>query len=199
MGVRGPLLPLGLESIESRRRRLEPEKLRLGWLALNQHDVPQTSQAYLEKMQETVNENNWDDVLDNFTCFFALQKHLQGERSQQIFQMVWKDRAFRACVQQAVLFEEVLPVNHPPVFVIHTVKKAVGYIKDNAESWEKAIAKELAAIELTRTRQSQFFTFLVSAVTGVFMYIATFLSSVTFQAFQEGRLTLPYLSEWLHD
>lgn len=156
-------------------------------------------QAYLEKLQDTVNENNWDDVADNFSCFYALQKHLQGERSKQVFRIIWKNQELRECVQVATLFQNVVRANHPPSNVVKTVKKAVKHVKDHAETWEKAIAKELAAIELTRTRQSQFFAVLVSAVTGVFMYIATFLSSVTFQAFQEGRLKLPYLSGWFTD
>ena len=57
-------------------------------------------QTYLEKLQETVNENNWDDVADNFSTFYALQRHLQGERSQQVFQMIWKSPYLR----QGVLF-----------------------------------------------------------------------------------------------
>eukprot|EP00913_Durusdinium_trenchii_P004344 g4027.t1 len=152
-------------------------------------------QGYVEKLQETVNENNWDDVIASFSCFYALQMHLQGERSQQVFQLIWKDEDFRGWIQVAQLFVNVVPVNHPPPLIIHNVKKAVKHIKIHAETWEKAISKELAAIELTRTRQSQFFALLVSAISGFFMYIATFLSSVTFQAYQDGRLKIPYLSD----
>jgi len=54
-------------------------------------------QAYLEKLQDTVNENNWDDVADNFSCFYALQKHLQGERSKQVFRIIWKNQELREC------------------------------------------------------------------------------------------------------
>ena len=151
-------------------------------------------QTYLDKLQETVNENNWDDVTASFTYFYALQAHLQGERSQQIFQLIWKEELFRSWIMVADLFAQVVPVNHPPAAIIHNVKNAVKYIKEHAETWEKAIAKETAAIELTRTRQSQFFALLVSAISGLFMYIATFLSSVTFQAYQDGRLRIPYLS-----
>lgn len=90
----------------------------------------QKLQAYLDKLQETVNENNWDDVTASFTYFFALQAHLQGERSQQIFQLIWKDELFRSWLEVARLFAEVVPVNHPPAAIIHNVKKAVKHIKE---------------------------------------------------------------------
>eukprot|EP00438_Fugacium_kawagutii_P000849 Skav222060 [mRNA] locus=scaffold707:203264:204496:- [translate_table: standard] len=94
----------------------------------------QKLQAYLDKLQETVNENNWDDVTASFTYFYALQAHLQGERSQQIFQLIWKDELFRSWLEVAHLFAEVVPVNHPPAAIIHNVKKAVKHIKERARS-----------------------------------------------------------------
>lgn len=94
----------------------------------------QKLQTYLDKLQETVNENNWDDVTASFTYFYALQAHLQGERSQQIFQLIWKDELFRSWLEVARLFAEVVPVNHPPAAIIHNVKKAVKHIKERARS-----------------------------------------------------------------
>lgn len=34
---------------------------------------------YLEKLQETVNVNNWDDIVDNFMCLYDLHTQLKGQ------------------------------------------------------------------------------------------------------------------------
>ena len=58
------------------------------------------------------------------------------------------------------------PADKPPDFVIHEVKDAVAIVKRNAVPWRTALNKELAAIELTKSRQSDFFTFIISLASG---------------------------------
>ena len=55
----------------------------------------------------------------------------------------------------------------------------------------RSVARELAGIERMGNRQDRFFNLLVSAITGFFMFIATFLSGLLLEAMRNGKLNVP--------
>eukprot|EP00931_Biecheleriopsis_adriatica_P001386 TRINITY_DN10172_c0_g1_i2.p1 TRINITY_DN10172_c0_g1~~TRINITY_DN10172_c0_g1_i2.p1 ORF type:complete len:664 (-),score=176.69 TRINITY_DN10172_c0_g1_i2:129-2120(-) len=100
--------------------------------------------GYLEKLHDTVNMNNWDDVIDNFTCLYSMKDRLRGVRSQQVFNAIWKDQGLRYYVAVGALFQDVAPVNNPPHDLIHFVKEAVKIVKTRYPSWRDALHREIA-------------------------------------------------------
>lgn len=153
---------------------------------------------YLEKLQETVNVNNWDDIVDNFMCLYDLHTQLKGERSCAIFLSIWKDEKLRKSIAVADKFQKVVNVNDPPAFIIHEVKNAVGHVKKNATAWKIAMKKEVAAIDLIKARQQAFFQFLISCISGVFVFLATLFSGLVLDAMEAGKVNVPLLSDLLN-
>merc|ERR1711874_663952 len=99
----------------------------------------------------------------------------------------------------AKLFQECEAPNDPPQATLSSVKDAVKFVKDNAGAWRRALNKEIAAIELTKSRQSDLFAFFASALTGFFMFIATFFSGLALDAMKDGKIPLPeFLNETLY-
>ena len=152
---------------------------------------------YVAKLQDTVNKNNWDDVVDNFMCLYDLRARLTGERSRQVFKDIWKGDSIREKVAVGVVFQEVSTPDKPPDYVIHEVKDAVQIVKKHAVPWRKALNREIAAIELAKTKQEQFFAFMISVITGVFMFVASFFSGLALDAVRDGTVSIPFLSDTL--
>mmetsp|Transcript_1490 Transcript_1490/g.3776 ORF Transcript_1490/g.3776 Transcript_1490/m.3776 type:complete len:796 (-) Transcript_1490:106-2493(-) len=149
---------------------------------------------YVTKLQDTVNKNNWDDVVDNFMCLYNLRLRLTGERSRVVFRDIWSNEQLRNHVGAGNCFQNVARPDVVPDFVIHEVKGAVQIVKDNAVGWRQALRREIAAIERMKNKQADFFAFLISAISGFFVFIATFLSGLALDAVREGKFSLPFLS-----
>ncbi|CAJ1334353.1 unnamed protein product [Effrenium voratum] len=153
--------------------------------------------GYIDKLQETVNINNWDDIIDNFLCMYELRLRLKGERSRKVFSDIWKDRRLRQCVGVGHLFQEVRNPNDPPPFVLHEVKDAVQVVKKGAVAWKLAMKKEMAVIDLMKSRQQAYFQFMISCISGLFVFLATFFSGLLLDAAKTGRVHIPYFSNFL--
>lgn len=160
-------------------------------MASDQREMDQI-EDYLQKLQETVNVNNWDDIVDNFMCLHDLQHSLKGERSRQIFADVWKDGDLRKYVAFGALFQDVATPNNPPSSVLHQVKDAVAIIKKRAGAWKTSLRKESAAIDIQKGRQAAFFQLIISGVSGFFVFIATFFSGLLLDAVKAGNVEIPY-------
>ena len=150
--------------------------------------------TYIGKLQETVNKNNWDDVIDNFLCLYELRDTLSGERAQQVFQALWTDHQLRRCVAVGLVFREMQDPSNPPPGLIHCIKKAVKLVKDNAVAWDIAISNEIACIDRMKAKQDNLFALMISAISGFFVFIATFFSGLALDALKEGRMVVPYVS-----
>lgn len=129
--------------------------------------------GHIEKLQETVNVNNWDDIIDNFVCMLKLQSQLTGERSRSVFLAMWKGEKLRQSVGVAKLFQEVNNHNDPPNFVMHKVKDAVQVVKEDALAWRTALKKEITSINRAKARQD----FLIQCICqGILVFFSTTLS-----------------------
>ena len=84
---------------------------------------------YLEKLQENVNKNNWDDIVDNFVCLYNMYQRLKGERSRQVFTQIWQSEELRRAVGVGRAFQEIECRDTPPNFVLRQVKSAVQIVK----------------------------------------------------------------------
>jgi len=149
---------------------------------------------FLDKLQETVNKNNWDEVIDNFLCLYDMHQRLRGQRSRQVFSEIWKNEELRRSVGVGKAFQDVECRDMPPNFVLREVKNAVMVVKKNAVTWRQPLVSEMAAIELTKTRQANFFAFLISAISGFFMFVATFFSGLALDAVRADDMHVPLLS-----
>ncbi|CAK9023925.1 unnamed protein product [Durusdinium trenchii] len=165
-------------------------------MASDMHELEDIS-GYVEKLQETVNVNNWDDIVENFLCLYDLQFRLKGERSRKVFATIWKDETLRKCVAVGRHFQHVTSLNDPPAFVLHMVKYASTIVKKGAVGWKLAMKKEMTAIDLMKSRQQAFFQFMISCITGFFVFVATFFSGLLLDAAKSGRVSIPYFSNFL--
>ena len=128
---------------------------------------------------------------------YALQGHFCHGRLKTVCFSHWQGQQNRA--DQWENSREVPPAVHNPSrraqlrrspdqapdFVIHEVKDAVQYMKKNAVKWRDALKKELSAIERVKGKQQQFFTFMISAVSG---RKAFGLSGLAYSGFMEWRV-----------
>lgn len=88
-------------------------------------------------------------------------------------------------------------LNDPPAFVLHMVKYASTIVKKGAVGWKLAMKKEMTAIDLMKSRQQAFFQFMISCITGFFVFVATFFSGLLLDAAKSGRVSIPYFSNFL--
>ncbi|CAE7196877.1 unnamed protein product [Symbiodinium natans] len=140
--------------------------------------------AYIEKLQRDGEQKQLGRHVDNFECLYKLKRSLAGERasSEPFGKMRPCDHTWPS-VSSSRIWQM-----HPPQGLIQQIKDAVNIIKENADVWDQTISRKIAAIDIMKTRQSQFFSLLLSAIRGCLVFVATFFSGLAADAVWEGRL-----------